>query len=94
VTLIAQFLATALASVCRSKKVAPGLVGTVQDIRDLVAYRLQLESTNEDRLPALARGWRAEVVGRQVDDLLRGKLSIRIADPTSDQPLSFEPVRD
>ena len=38
--LLGQFLATALASVCRSQQVAPSLVGTVEDVRDLIAYHL------------------------------------------------------
>jgi ribonuclease D len=38
----------------------------------------------------LAQGWRAEVVGQLLDDLLAGKVSIRIRDPRSDQPLAFE----
>ena len=41
--------------------------------------------------PRLARGWRAEFVGRLFDDLLAGKKSIRIANPKSDHPLVFEP---
>jgi len=40
----------------------------------------------------LALGWRAEVVGRVVDQLLDGELAIRITEPLSDQPLSFEPA--
>jgi hypothetical protein len=32
-------------------------------------------------------------VGQVLEDLLRGKLSIRIVDPRSDQPLAFEPSR-
>jgi hypothetical protein len=40
----------------------------------------------------LAQGWRATVVGRQIDRLLDGELSIRITDPESDDPLAFEPV--
>jgi hypothetical protein len=31
------------------------------------------------------------MVGRLLDDLLAGKVSIRIHDPASDQPLAFEP---
>jgi ribonuclease D len=91
-TVLAQFLSTALASMCRQQQIAPSLVGTVQDMRDLVAYRLHPTTEDKPSAPALAQGWRAEVVGRRVDDLLAGKLSIRIADPTSDQPLVFEPV--
>ena len=41
--------------------------------------------------PKLARGWRAELVGNLFQDLLAGKTSIRIDDPTSDHPLVFQP---
>ncbi len=90
-TLLAQFLAAALGCVCRSQQVAASLVGTVQDVRDLIAYRLGLDSPHDAELPALARGWRAEVVGRTLEDLLAGKLSFYIADPLGEQPLGFEP---
>ncbi|MCA9171336.1 MAG: HRDC domain-containing protein, partial [Planctomycetales bacterium] len=39
-SLVGQFIATALGSICRSLELAPSLVGTVQDVRDLVEYRL------------------------------------------------------
>ncbi len=90
-TLIGQFLSTALSSICRSAQVAPSLVGTAQDIRELIAYRLGLNDYRSDDPPALAQGWREEVVGHVIEDLLRGKLAIRITDPVSDHPLSFEP---
>ena len=89
VGLTAQYLTTVLSGICREQHMASSLVGTVQDVRDLVAYRLGL--TQSDELPALARGWRAEVVGQRIDDLLAGKLAVRIVDPTSDQPLRLEP---
>jgi ribonuclease D len=66
------------------------LTASVQDVRDLVAYRLGLRPRDEGE-PLLARGWRAEVVGQLVDDLLAGRLGIRITDPLSDAPMSFEP---
>lgn len=94
VNVMAQFLATALASISRSQDIAPSLVGTVQDLRDLVAHRLQLTPQDSDSLPALAEGWRAEVVGKYLDDLLLGRLAIRITDPLSEHPLSFETVQD
>jgi NADPH-dependent glutamate synthase beta subunit-like oxidoreductase len=42
--------------------------------------------------PRLARGWRAEFVGRLFEDLLAGKLSIRVVNPKSDHPLAFEGI--
>ena len=87
ITVLGQFLSTALTSLCRSMELAPALVGTASDVRDLIAYRLGFVT---DEVPILARGWRAEVVGTLIDDLLAGKLSIRITDPLSDHPLVFE----
>jgi ribonuclease D len=89
---LAQFLTTALGGVCRRAQIAPAIVGTSEDVRELIAYRLQISPSADDGPPALTRGWRAEVVGHVLDDLLAGKLSMRIADPLADQPLAFEPA--
>ncbi|HZZ29826.1 MAG TPA: ribonuclease D [Pirellulales bacterium] len=87
INVLGQFLSTALTSLCRSLGLAPALVGTASDVRDLIAFRLGFVN---DESAALACGWRAEVVGTLIDDLLAGKLSIRITDPLSDHPLVFE----
>jgi ribonuclease D len=88
--LLGQFLSTALGSICRKASVAASLVGTAQDVRDLIAYRLGLGGFEDGELPALAIGWRAEVVGQVIDHLLAGDVSIRIADPLAEEPLAFE----
>jgi ribonuclease D len=41
----------------------------------------------------LATGWRAEVCGDLLTDLLDGKVRLRVGDPASDHPLVFERVR-
>lgn len=90
---VGQFLSSALASICRSAHVAPNLACNAQDVRDLVSYRLAEGGKGEtSNPPLLAQGWRAEVIGQLFDDLLKGKLAIRIQDPLSDEPLSFEKV--
>ena len=88
--LLGQFLSTALGSICRSAEVAPSLAGTAQDVRDLIAYRLNLGGFAPGEVPLLARGWRSQVVGQVIDHLLAGDVSIRIADPLADEPLAFE----
>lgn len=88
-TMLGQFLSSALSSICRAAEVAPSLVGTANDVRDLVAYQLG-EWDSSLPPPALTQGWRAEVVGQLLDDLLAGKVSIRIRDPRAEQPLAFE----
>ena len=92
-TLLGQFISTALSSICRSQQLAPSIVGTVQDVRDLVTYRVFTddESLDPDEVPALAKGWRASIVGRTIEDLLEGKSVIRISDAKAEEPLSIEP---
>lgn len=85
--LLGQFLHTAVNSVCRAAHVAPSIVGTVEDVRDLIAYRLGLGESSGP--PSLATGWRAEIVGHVIEELLAGKRAIRIVDPLSDEPLAF-----
>jgi ribonuclease D len=93
--LLGQFLSPALSSICRSANVATSLAGTATDVRDLIAYRLGFgNSAGESAPPLLARGWRAELVGHLIDELLAGEKSIRIVDPLSEHPLGFDTVID
>jgi ribonuclease D len=87
-SVLGQLLSAVLGSICRQADLAPGLVGTPSDVRELIAYGTG-EATNQKR-PRLARGWRAEVVGNTFDDLLSGRKSIRIAAPGSEHPLVFD----
>ncbi len=87
-SVLGQFLFSALGSVCRKAQLSPNLVGTPNDIRDLIVYRTT--GSKKKPIPKLARGWRAEFVGQLFDDLLAGKKSIRIEDPKSEYPLAFE----
>jgi ribonuclease D len=88
---LGQFLSPALASICRSANVATSLAGTATDVRDLIAYRLGFTG-GDDEAPVLASGWRAELVGHLIEELISGKKSIRIEDPLSEHPLAFDPV--
>jgi ribonuclease D len=90
--LLAQFLAPALASVCNHAEIAASMVGTASDVRELVAYRLGYQREVEDRLPILATGWRQELVGKLIEDLLDGKKSIRITNAKHSDPLAFDDI--
>jgi ribonuclease D len=90
--LLGQFLSPALSSICRNANVATSLAGTATDVRDLIAYRLGFAGAENGEPPLLATGWRADVVGHLIEELLAGKKSIHIEDPLSEHPLAFEPV--
>jgi ribonuclease D len=85
---LGQFLATAIAGYCRQESIAPALVGTASDMRDLLAHRLG----HLDEPPLLSLGWRAELVGGVVDDLLTGRAALRIGDIRSHDPLIIERI--
>jgi ribonuclease D len=89
--MLGQFLATAIAGLCRQMSIAPSLVGTASDMRDLLAFKLGYRPSEDP--PTLARGWRATLVGGIVDDLLEGRSALRIGDPRSGNPLVLEKVR-
>lgn len=88
-TLAGQFLSAALSCLCRQQDIAAPLVGTAEDVRELIAWHVAGGASSKQPLPALEQGWRAEFVGRKLDDVLSGKVGIRIQDPTSDFPLAF-----
>jgi ribonuclease D len=87
-SVLGQFLFAALGSICRQAQLAPTIVGTPNDIRELIAY--DIRKIKPKTTPRLARGWRAEFVGRLFDNLLSGNVAIRITDPNADAPLTFE----
>jgi ribonuclease D len=85
---IGQLLGLALANRCAEMNVAMGLVGRVADLRKLVRWHVYGERDGEP--PRLMQGWRAEVCGELLTDVLDGRILLRVADPQSDHPLVFE----
>ncbi len=85
---VGQLLGLALANRCAELNVAMGLVGKTADLRHLVRYHVYGERDGEP--PRLTQGWRAEVCGDLLTDVLAGKIALRVADPQSDHPLVFE----
>ena len=91
-TMVVNLLAAALAHCCAQHKVAPGLVGAAHDLKALV--RWDAEGRPEARRPDLARGWRAEVCGQTLLDVLAGRLALRVDDPKADVPVALEAIAD
>lgn len=85
---LGHFLGLALANRCAEMNVAQPLVGTAADLRHLVRWHVYRDQQGEP--PRLTQSWRAEVCGDLLEDVLEGRISLRIADPQSDHPLVFE----
>lgn len=90
--MVTSVLLAVLNRCCNEHRLAPGLVGSASDLRDLVRWHLAREPA--DQAPDLARGWRLEVCGRPLLEVLSGQRSIRVADPRSDDPLTIDPIND
>ena len=88
--LLGQFLTTALKIVCMHENISPAIVGTSQDVRDLAAWRMGLAGSKTQ--PALAKGWRAEIIGQLIEKMLDGSVAIRVDNPKSSQPLILENI--
>lgn len=90
-SMLTQFLSAAMAFICHHKHISPMLVATADDLRDFVQYRLD-RGSDADNPPSLLQGWRADIVGRELDDLLEGKLAIVLDNPHSEIPIKFIPA--
>jgi ribonuclease D len=89
-SMVVSLLAASLTRCCAQNKVAVGLVGATGDLKDLT--RWHSEGSPEERRPALAKGWRLDVCGRTLLDVLEGRLALRVVDPGSDVPVALERV--
>lgn len=87
--MLIQYLASALSCICRRKSIASSIVGTADDLKEFVSYRLTSNRNQNGNLPTLLQGWRAQIVGHVLDDLLSGKASLQIQNPASDMPLKI-----
>jgi ribonuclease D len=86
--MVTQFLGAALAHICKSRRIAPSIVGTADDLRDFVLYRTERQNGDVPP-PALLLGWRASIVGRFLDDLLKGELGLALSGLGEEMPLRF-----
>ena len=84
---ISRLLGLALANRCAELDIAQSLVGTNRDLIDVVrAIRLR----DPDADPKLLAGWRAEVCGELLRNVLEGRVRFRVAAENSAAPLVFE----
>ncbi len=90
--MVVSLLAATLSQACAQAKVAVGLVGSSTDLKEMV--RWYLEGRDEARSPGLLRGWRADICGRTLLDVLSGHRALRIVDPEADVPVALDQVSE
>jgi ribonuclease D len=88
--MVVSLLAATLNQCCAQGRLAVGLVGSSGDLKALV--RWHLAGRPESEAPDLARGWRGEVCGRELLDVLAGRRALRIVDPESEIPVRLDPI--
>jgi ribonuclease D len=92
VGMVANVLTAALGDLCVRRRLASNLVASGQDVKALVRARLGGCGVPEDS--PLAKGWRREHVLPELEALLHGRRTLRIADPGAEAPFAFEDAAD
>jgi ribonuclease D len=87
---ISNLLSAALAQRCAQGRIAGSLVANVADLKHLI--RWHLDGRPAEARPALLQGWRADLCGQMLLDVLEGRVALRVADPGSEFPVALEPV--
>jgi ribonuclease D len=90
VSTVTNLLAAALQECCAQNEVAAPLVASIADLKQLV--RWQLDGRPDALRPEVLQGWRAELCGRRLLDVLEGRLALRVVDPASEFPVALEVV--
>jgi len=88
--MVVSLLAATLSQSCAQGRVAVGLAGGSGDLKDLV--RWYLDGRDEDRPPVLLRGWRRDLCGRTLLEVLSGRRGLRIVDPGAEVPVALDPL--
>lgn len=87
--MIQKLVSAAMVHLATEHGVAAALLGTNEDLRQLIDWHTKPMG---DEPPILARGWRAKVCGNHLKDLLDGKVAIRIEHSAQRSRILFEPV--
>ena len=66
------------------------MVANIADLKQLI--RWHLDGRDRDHLPALLQGWRHELCGQHLLDVLEGRLALRVVNSASEFPVALEPV--
>jgi ribonuclease D len=89
VQVLTQFASVLANNVALEHRVEMALLATTAELQEFVRWRLGL---SEEVAPVLMEGWRGEILGRPLAELLEGRRVVRVADANSPRPLRIEPV--
>ena len=88
VSVLAQLLSVATSSLAEEHEVDPALLATSADLQDLVRWKLGLIPPDPE--PPVLQGWRGEILGHTLLELLEGRCTLRVGDRGKRYPLVFE----
>ncbi len=83
VALLGQLLAILANSLATEHQVAGSMLATTAELQEFVRGRLGLSN----REPSLMAGWRGEILGQALAELLEGKRFVHVVDANSPSPL-------
>ena len=89
-SMVVSLLNAALTQIAAGNKVAPSLLGTTADLKEVVRWHVARRP--EGHRPALLEGWRGEVCGQTILDVVAGKRALRIVDPEAEVPVAVDSI--
>ena len=87
--MVAKILAAAMLQRSSEQGIATGVIGSNEDLRDLLDW---FRSGGQMEKPSLLIGWREELVGRYLLQILSGEVVARVAATADEIKLHFEPA--
>ena len=88
---VSSLLSSALAFCCAQNGLSSGLVANVADVKHLI--RWYLDGCPETHRPSLMEGWRCEICGKVLLEVLAGRRSLRVVDPSSEVPIALDSIQ-
>lgn len=85
-------LSVVLGELCEELQLAQSLVCSQYHLKDIIRSYTPGGAAPDDS--PFAKGWRRESIYPRLQQMLEGKLSIRVADPSKGTPLELTPVAD
>ncbi len=91
-SMVVSLLQATLNQSCSQRRISAALVGSSADLKELIRWQVAGRPTHQS--PELLTGWRGEVCGSELLDVLTGRRSLRIVDPESEIPVQLDPIAD